>query len=858
MNKLLVLLAAFFAFGANISYGQADEKLKQRIIDAEYLFLNEEYEEALRIFKDLVQNDPDNANFNYRIGQCYQLLPFEAGRSIPYLEKAVKNLTYEYNEGSYKETQAPIAALFYLGNAYHTNGYIDEAIKTYERYRDTLPIEETYNLKMVERQIVSCENAKEIRKNPTSVEISNVGRNINGPMADFNPIVTGDGKIMYYTTETYDEDEITKNENLQGKKRELKQHGETYYKIMMSAKEGPERWSVPIDITEELDTRGKCVTLSISADGSEMLLYRNDWEDGSILDFKAGTIYYSKKVGDKWQAVSKIGSTINSSAWESHACISPDGNRIYFTSERKGGFGGLDIWYSDKVGDKWGKAVNIGSKINTAYDEETPFILADGKTLYFSSVGHFNMGGFDIFMSKQLDNGEWTEPINLGYPINSTKDNVFYYPTKDGKTAYYSIARHEGYLTFGNADIYEVLSVEKKDEVYKDVSISGAFKLEDKKDLDLSARVFVVDTAKGDTIIAITPNIEVGTYSIYVPAGSYKMIFRCENYRDSEKTIHVPATTEDKSFNINTTLLVDGFRADDYYVIRNIYFEYNSYELTSKAKKEVEKLFVLMNENPDLYIEVIGHTDARGAAIYNHKLSLQRSRTVIQYLVEKGIDKERFVETGRGADENVAINDSETGRRLNRRVEVRILKGASDNIVTAQEEIPDELRFKDYNKWSVIVKESTYKVTDKSIFETIEREGYKVEWLIAEEGYVYYFGDFKTKAEASKALNFALERGFEARLVDYFKLNKMNKFVVTNSQPEEKVYTIQLKAVDSKILLDSFELGDEIKEYKTKDGYFRYTYKEFTDLKEAQAELEAIIEKGFNNAFIIETDRLKK
>jgi outer membrane protein OmpA-like peptidoglycan-associated protein len=853
MKKLLIITSLILS-SALIAFAQEDEKLKQRIIDAEYLFLNEEFEEALRIFKDLQKNDPDNANFNYRIGQCYQFLPFEAGRSIKYLEIAIKNLTFDYNEGSYKETQAPIDALYYLGNAYHTNGYIDEAIETYTKYRDTLPLEDIYNLKMVERQIVSCENAKEIRKNPTPVEISNVGRTINSAVADFNPILTGDGEIMYFTRESYDV--VNKYENLEGKKRELKEHGEVNYKIYVTYKEGAERWSTPVDVTEELDTRGKCVTLSISADGSEMLLYRNDWMDGGIFDFKAGTIYHSKKSGDKWQPIEKIGSTINSSSWESHACISPDGQRIYFTSERKGGLGGLDIWYSDKSGDKWGKPVNIGPKVNTSYDEETPFILADGKTLYFSSEGHFNMGGFDVFMTKQLENGEWTEPQNLGTPINTTQDNVFYYATKDGKTAYYAIARHEGYLTFGGKDIYEILTVEEDQDNFKNVEITGDFKLEDGKDLDLTARVFVIDTVKGDTIVKITPNLETGKYKLSLPGGDYKVVFACENYRPDEKVIYVPETTEDKSFNINANLLVAGFRAEDYHVIKNIYFDYNSYELNKGGLKEVEKLYAIMNENVELYIEVIGHTDARGAAVYNHKLSIQRSRTVINYLVEKGIAKERFVEKGLGAAENVAVNNSESGRRLNRRVEVRILKGDDDKIITAEEEIPDELRFKEFNKWSVIVKEDTYKVTDKSIFETIEKEGHKIEWIITEEGYVYYFGDFKNKADASKALNFALERGFDARLVDYFKLNKMNKFVVKNSVDTPKEYTIQLKAVDTKMLLDTFELGD-VEEVKTKDGYYRYTYKKFNNLEEAEAELAKVVELGFNNAFIIETDKLK-
>ncbi len=854
MKTVLILFS--FLFVSTAMFGQSDEKLKQRIIDAEYLFLNEEYSEALRIFKELQKEDVDNANFNYRIGLCYQFLPFEAGRSIKPLEKAVKSMTYDYNEGSYQEKRAPIHALYYLGNAYHTNGYIKEALATYKRYRDTLPASDIYNIKMVERQLVSCENATEIQKKPVPVEIANVGRAINGPLADFNPILTGDGQTMYFTTETYNI--INDQELLQGKVRNLKEHGEVNYKIMMSVKEGPEKWSEPVEVTSQLNTRGKCVTLSLSADGTQMLLYRNDWMDGGVLDFKQGTIYISKKTGNKWGQVSKVESTINSASWESNACIAPDGNRIYFTSERKGGQGGMDIWYSDKKGKKWTDAVNLGATVNTPYDEETPFILADGKTLFFSSEGHFNMGGFDIFSAKLLDNGGWSEPVNVGYPINTTKDDLFYYPTKDGKTAYYAIARHEGYLTFGSTDIYEVITVEKKSDEFKNVVITGDIRLEDGKDLDLSTRVYVIDSLSGDTVAAASPLLENGSYTLSLPAGDYKIQFVSDNYRPLDKKIYVPKTTEDKTFNINANLMLAGFRAEDYFIIRNIYFEYNAYELDAEAKKEVERLYTLMNENPTLYIEVIGHTDARGAAVYNHKLSLQRSRMVINYLTEKGIEKSRFVEKGRGADDNIAMNESETGRRLNRRVEVRILKGDSEKVVTSYDEVPDEIRFKQYDRWSVIIKEDTYRVTDRSVFESIERAGYKVEWIIAEKGYIYYFGDFKDKAEASKALNFALERGFKAELVDYFKLNKMNKFVVKHSLESIPEFTIQLKAIDKKVILDVSELGSEVEEHKTTDGFYRYTYKKFNNVEEANAELLKVIDKGFTSAFVIETSELKK
>jgi len=203
MKRILIILSCVFVttqlFAQQSEEKQQEMARKAKITDANYLFLNDQYAKALMIYRELVRDDINNANLNYLAGLCYLKLPFENGRSIPYLERAVKNLTYKYKEGSYKETKAPIDALFWLGYAYHLNKGYTPAQIYYKRYHDTLPVEDVYNIQMVERQIESCKNAKELAKKPVPVEISNLGNYVNSSIGDYNPCVNGDGTILIYT-----------------------------------------------------------------------------------------------------------------------------------------------------------------------------------------------------------------------------------------------------------------------------------------------------------------------------------------------------------------------------------------------------------------------------------------------------------------------------------------------------------------------------------------------------------------------------------------------------------------------------------------------------------------------------------
>lgn len=832
-------------------------QLKQKLMDAEYFFLNEDYEQALKYFKDILKMDPKNFNVNYKIGLCYQRMPFEAGRSIPYLQKAVTGLSKTYVIGSITEKKAPIQAMYNLAFAYHINKYYDEAIAMYQRFIDTIQPTDLYFSDLATRQLQSCRNAKEISKKPIGVEIFNVGNSLNSPFDESNPCVTADGKYIYFTRLV-----TTKPKTKTGEDDAIK----VTLKIMSSEFLGGEKWSDPKDISEELQTLGTCNTVSINADGTFMILYRNGYYSGGIADFKGGMLFYSerKSVNDKWSPIKKFNNNINTSANETFAMLSPDGQELYFTSDMKGGYGGLDIYVSKLVKGKWGVPTNLGPIVNTQYNEETPIISEDGKTLYFSSEGHYNMGGFDIFKSVKMSDKIWSEPENIGSPINSPDDNLNYFPFLHGKQAFYALARYEGYFTFGGMDIYqcEFIDPEPVQPISEiPIKLEGVVSFDDNKVIDSTMTISVVDFVKKDTISVFKPKPN-GEYSIFVPPGEYNIVYKRPSYNLLEKHIIITKSDVEKTVTLHAKLYPEEVNKK-YFVIRNIYFDLNSSELNADALVEVKKLLEIMKENPGLYIEVIGNADSFGKDEVNQKLSEARSRKVIDYLVQNGVEAERFVSTAAGNKNLAVIDKTDKGvdpekAKLNRRVEIRVLKSKGDADIVVDNR-PDEMKFKQYNRFSVLVMDTTIKQDIKK-FNNLELTKDKIiEFSVKNGRYLYYFGDFTNKADAAIALNKAIDKGYKnAQIIDYFALNKENEFVVTNPVKYTKKYTIQIQAVNKPIILHSNPIMAETKKYVTKDGLYRYTYKEYDDLNVAKLDLKKVIDAGFTDAMIIEVAKLQK
>jgi len=420
MKKILWISVIIFFLNPHALLAQNKREQKRTFIDAEYHLLYKEYEEALPLFKELYEGGKKNANISYRIGQCYLHIKGEKQKAIPYLEKAAENITKQYDVGYFEENKAPEKALYYLGVAYRTNNQINKALELFKSYKKTVQ-DNDKELKLVNAQIKACNTALKLKKKPTNILEKNLGKKINSSRSNINPVVSGDQTVLVYVSKLKFYDAIFFSRKIDG------------------------QWSSAKNISLDFESSRPLKPVHLSYDGKTLYLVRNDNNNFNI--------YTSKYSRNKWSPVEPLSDKINSEAFEKHASTSKDGTILYFTSNREGGYGGFDIYKSIKdENGEWTKPENLGSTINTPFDEATPFITENRKKLYFSSKGHKNMGGYDVFYSVRKNNS-WKKPVNMGFPINTTDNDQFFFPLKNGKIAYYSRIKPNGY---GKMDIYKL------------------------------------------------------------------------------------------------------------------------------------------------------------------------------------------------------------------------------------------------------------------------------------------------------------------------------------------------------------------------------------------------------------------
>lgn len=416
--------------------GQATGDAKEDFLYGEYYLAQGMYAEAIPFYISSLKEKPDNSNINYRIGFCYSKMIGEQHKALLYLKEAVKEVEKNYYEGNYKNTASPIESWMLLGDAYHRINELTNASYSYNEYLKLIGNSDEQRKLLVKRKIEGLGVSYEFQRTENPVVLINFGEVINSRFSDYNPVISGDQKTMIYT-----------------------QFWETLDKIMITYKTG-NTWSVPVEINEQIGSLGDCYTSALSFKGDELFLikYSNDNYD----------IYSTKLIDGRWTIMAPLGGKINTKHQESSICISADGNYIYFGSNRPGGEGGFDIYIAEKIGNSWGNIKNLGKVINTKRNEEGPCISYDGTVLYFSSNGHETIGNMDILYSEIDNEGNWQLPVNIGYPINTTSDDLFYIYFKNTKTGYLSRDLTEG---LGKNDIYAIV-----EEAGVNISL-GAFQI---------------------------------------------------------------------------------------------------------------------------------------------------------------------------------------------------------------------------------------------------------------------------------------------------------------------------------------------------------------------------------------------
>jgi outer membrane protein OmpA-like peptidoglycan-associated protein len=669
LSLLLLYTLSFFSFKAE---GQKDSTA----LSEEYyrmgmeIFDYQHRKQASEMFMLAAQNNPKSAKAFFMTGQSI-MLSLRKERSLPYYKKAWA-----------LDPKVDQDILFHLGQAYHYSEHFDSAIHFYNRYSRLLAQSMDYGkvkkINEVNRKIFECYNAKVMMQHPVNVTITHLDDKINSEYPDYAPAINAQESYLIFTTRRPEG-----NTNL----RVAKDH-EYYEDIFYSTKINGE-WAPAQNMIGSLNTNFHNASINLSPDGKEMLLY-HDSNGGDLFESFLNT-------DGSWTEPKGI-EGVNTPYIENSAAITSDRNTIYFTSNRPGGSGGTDIYMCTKDSKgRWANTHNLGELINTEMDEEAVFISASGKHLYFSSNGHAGMGDLDIYRSTyNTETQRWEKPINMGYPINSVENDIYFVLTGDEGIAYFSSVRDE---SLGEEDIYK-LDISKWEAPeftkpgYADAAMDETSLVIDNNPVTVTAlpstlkfNLYVAESSSRKPIAArVSLTALTGEKPAFkeIAPGAYQA--QITTIKDQGKRYKLQVSETDyapysssyyfmgsnlKDPTISDTVYLDKI-AVNYNRILNVYFDINSD--IPKTFEDILYLEQMMRTSPTIKVEISGHTDNTGAADYNVGLSLRRSEAVKKQLVNAGIDPNRISVAGYGAGKPIADNSKREGRQLNRRTEFTIIE----------------------------------------------------------------------------------------------------------------------------------------------------------------------------------------
>ena len=546
----------------------------------------------------------------------------------------------------------PDPMLYYIaGNEGAKCGAYEYALKSLQLFLQK-GIQYPEILPDAQKTIANCKFAIESMKNPRSFELMNMGSGINSEWDEYLAALTADDEQIVFTV---------KRPRDKGTVCAFCLNEEDLYSSHKSVGEWLPREELGAPVKSGYNEGAQC----ISPDGKYLLYTMCD------ADFGRGScdLYWAKRIGDRWSRPRNFGAPVNTSSWESQPSMAADGMTVYFASSRPGGFGGMDIWKTTMTAEgEFSVPVNLGPAINTPGDDAAPFIHSDGRTLYFASNGRVGMGGYDLYYSTLQADGTWSEPVNMGYPINSPADEINVFINAHGTVAYIASDKDGGY---GGLDLY---SFELDDQLrpnpvtYIKGRVRDAFSGE-----PLSARIEMIDLNTKQLLTATTSDPQTGSYLACVHTGGNILLnvshpdypFYSENFQIEKSYTELSPYLKDISLqptDVGTVV-----------TLKNVFFDFDRSELKPESFVELNKLADYLKKNA-IRIEIGGHTDDQGSEEYNDRLSENRAKAVYDYLIQKGIPAERLQYKGYGMRLPVADNSTEEGRAANRRTEFKIVR----------------------------------------------------------------------------------------------------------------------------------------------------------------------------------------
>lgn len=541
-------------------------------------------------------------------------------------------------------------------------------LEKYLTYDNLKPI----RISQAKRKIESCDFAIKAINNPVPFKPVNLGDSINTQYDEYWPTLTADEQTLIITrlipkdlltgTDTVKKD---LNENEKNPYNQIKLPGMNNFQedFYISVKKN-DFWSKAVNAGKPLNTMGNEGAQTITADGRTMYFTACNRSDGK----GRCDIYSSKEDNGKWSIPVNIGSPVNSTNWEAQPSISPDGKTLYFVSTKEGGFGQKDIWMSNLMDNgQWSEPINLGENVNSKGQEQSPFIHPDNKTLYFASDGRIGMGGFDLYKVTKNDDGTWSKPVDLGYPINTSSDEVGLIVNAKGDKAFFSSDR----LSAKGRDIFEF-------ELYKEarpnpVSYIKGKVFDSETNKKLEAHFELINLESNKIVMQAESDINTGEFLVCIPTDNdYALNVSKKGYLFYSDNFELKGVYEISNPFLKDVAL-NPVKPGEKIILRNIFFATDSYELVDKSVAELTKLVEFLDNNSGLKIEISGHTDNIGTSEYNIELSKNRAKSVFNYLISHGINKDRLSYKGYGETEPISTNKTKEGRAENRRTEIKIL-----------------------------------------------------------------------------------------------------------------------------------------------------------------------------------------
>ena len=644
--RRLLQASCAFALTAALVQPVSAQSMRKQLKTANKFFDQENFRASIPYYEQVLAKEPNNAQALFRAGISY--MSFDKEKASDYIYKAQRLKPKVSKDVDY-----------WLGRVDHLNYNFDEAITHYQAYNLTLKSKDTRK-KELAQLIQHSKNAKVQFNSPQDIFVKNLGPTINTQWSEHSPVISQDDKVLLFTSRG---ENVTGAGNTEGaKKGNLAFDGEYFEDIFEANRLGDDEWEKPRSLSSALNGKGHDASIQVFDNDTKMLLYRQD---------ENGDIFTSEKANGSWTEPKKLNKNINSPAFESDAYVTPDGRTIYFSTGKYSQDGTLDIYYATRTpGGDWGPAKSVGSAINTPYDDDSPYLSKDGKTLYFSSRGHNTMGGYDIFKSEYDSVGrKWGRAENMGYPVNTPDDDTYYRLSPDGRYAYLSSYRIGGY---GEKDIYTINYI-------KNITVRGkVFAANDSTTVIPGVELVFSGTQADKTALSYRDITKPdGSYQVSVLSNrTYQVAVSKDGRNIVTQEFEAPLSTNDstvmeKNFYVP---FVDSTAAEGMFAMQKIYFDTDKYDLRPESITELDNISRILKANPGINISVEGNTDSRNTDAYNMVLGQNRANAAYDYLKRQGIAESRMVTVSYGERRPAAPNDSPENMQLNRRTEFRVIQ----------------------------------------------------------------------------------------------------------------------------------------------------------------------------------------